>query len=373
MHLLIDEDIASAPLIEIARRERPACVIEVVSAPVAAHVASALGRAGSAPVVCLITSEDELHAALRAGADEAEVWSAPTTELRDLLERAEARAEHRASAIPFADAGLGRVLGQVAHELNNPLGALMLALDAVEEASRPVGDVWSELERLAEHGKTVGTEDLDQIASAVRRATAGLTVGESLGDVRDSIDAITGVVRDLRVLAHREREELVEAIDVADAIDAALRRVNDAGIYRGRLERDVEADLPTVLAPREHVTRALVHVLTDAARAMKDDDDQYIGVSARTEGEMVHVVISDTGPPITPQSGERLFDPRITTKIAGRGGTLRLPVARLAIRRLGGDITLETGRAAKARFVVSLPGASEESIREARSRGVLRA
>ena len=88
-------------------------------------------------------------------------------------------------------------------------------------------------------------------------------------------------------------------------------------------------------------------------------------ISARADDEFVAIAVSDTGPGIPPESLERIFDPFFTTKRQELGTGLGLAISRSILRRLGGDLSVESVYGDGATFLCFLPIPSRDAVRAA--------
>jgi signal transduction histidine kinase len=80
-----------------------------------------------------------------------------------------------------------------------------------------------------------------------------------------------------------------------------------------------------------------------------------IVVRARRDGASVRLEVEDSGPGISPDVRERIFEPFVTTKEVGTGTGLGLAVCRGIVESAGGTISLDGASSSGARFVVILP------------------
>ncbi len=254
--------------------------------------------------------------AVRVRADEANLRTA-----YEQLQRAQAQAlqHERLSAI-------GRVASGVAHELNNPLSAVLhLAEDLRAEGTRPA----------QEH------EALETIADQARRCR---TI------VRDLLSFARGQER------RPERAEAPAIIARARAAAEAVRRER-----RTRLDITLAPDMPDILTDAAGMEQVLANLIVNAIYAAGNDGQVNI-VGARA-GEGWRVTVEDSGPGIPPEVLPRIFEPFFTTKPEGQGTGLGLAVSLGIVQRQGGTLKVEAGGNGRgARFVVEIPPASRAEV-----------
>jgi two-component system NtrC family sensor kinase len=109
--------------------------------------------------------------------------------------------------------------------------------------------------------------------------------------------------------------------------------------------------VPCGLAELRQVFLNLMKNAVDAMRARGGT----LTLSTSAEAAVVVVRIGDTGPGLTASEAGRIFEPFYTTKAAGEGTGLGLPISLWIVERLGGRIEVEAGEGAGATFAVVLP------------------
>jgi signal transduction histidine kinase len=215
-------------------------------------------------------------------------------------------------------AAVGELAGELAHELNNPLFAILglveLALVQVEP----------------------GTKTHERL-TLVRQT--GL-------EMKELVRALHGFVRDPDELAVVPLQEVV-----AGALDLARRTSTSKGIEI--VERLPEQPI-LVEAVATHLKLVLLNLLTNSRQALPGEGT--IAVTLSADAERATVEVSDSGPGIAPELGDQIFEPLFTTKPGGSG--LGLAVSRTIARLHGGDLSLASGSEG-AVFVLELPRAGE--------------
>jgi len=122
------------------------------------------------------------------------------------------------------------------------------------------------------------------------------------------------------------------------------------------LRVSLPTDLPAVRGVRAHLEHALLGLITNAKEAVGRGNRGTVTISARREGEAVYLAVEDTGPGVSRDLMDRVFDPFVTTKTSGPDIGLGLWVARDLLRRSGGDVLLENlGEGKGARAVLQIP------------------
>jgi len=211
-------------------------------------------------------------------------------------------------------AGIGRLAAGVAHELNNPLQVMLGYLSL----NRDVPD-----RRLAEQLAAVETEVL-----RCKEIVEGL--------LELSRPVLAPVPVDLRALC----ENASGRLRVSTQADTS--RLSVAGNA-------------LALADGQKLQQVVFNLMKNAVEAAGPAGEVRVRIAAA--GEMVEVVVGDSGPGIAPQARARMFEPFFTTKPTGTG--LGLAVSRAIARAHGGDIEIDSRCSGGAVFRLRLPRASE--------------
>ena len=221
-------------------------------------------------------------------------------------------------------AALGRMAGGIAHEVNNPLTAI-LGLTAV-------------LMRRPETAPD-SLPNLLKIDAEVRRIQK--LVQDLLGFSRGSPPSLGPV--DLRRVAE-------------ETLDLAAAEFKRRGI---RAELDAPADLPRALGDSHALKQVLLNLALNAAQALELAGRRggRVRLTLSRAGGRLEVRMADDGPGVPPELADRIFEPFFTTKPEGQGTGLGLYVSAEIVRRHGGRLVCEAAPGGGALFRFDLPEA----------------
>jgi len=227
-------------------------------------------------------------------------------------------------------ASVGTLAAGVAHEINNPLAAVMANLEYVAESVARAG---------GRGGKTAtgrsGTMD------------AGLMeeIKGPLDDAREAAQRVRSIVRDLKIFSRSPSEDAPGPVDVKAAIESSLGMAWNEIRHRARLVKDYGV-VPAVEANEGRLGQVFLNLLVNAAQALPEGraDRNEIRVRTRLDGERVIVEVSDTGPGIPPHIG------------TGLG----LAICHRIVTDMGGELTVESEVGKGTTFRVALPLARTE-------------
>jgi two-component system, NtrC family, sensor kinase len=252
---------------------------------------------------------------LRAKIAEVERYAADLSRAQERLVRSERLAS------------VGRLSAGLAHEIGNPLSAILGFQELLLQGGLDEKEQREFLSRMKRE-----TERIHRV-------------------IRDLLDFARPAVRD-------PNGEPEPAGDAREAIDDVLSLVTPQKAFREvELGADVAPDLPRVALSTPRLVQVLLNLLLNAADAIPRAGGR-IDVRARRAGERgdrVRIEVEDNGPGIAAEIKDRLFEPFATTKEPGQGTGLGLAVCRGLVEAAGGTLVVETGRDGGARFVAELP------------------
>lgn len=249
-------------------------------------------------------------------------------------------------------ASLGQLVAGVAHEVNNPLGALRSTQATLEKAAERLR---SELEREAP-----ALVDNRRIRMALR------VFGEAGEVLGNGTRRIGSVVDQLRAFARLDEADL-QRTQLTAGLEATLSLLTPR-LERNRIEvqRDY-GDLPELLCYPRQLNQVFMQLLGNAIDAIKTRGGVgRIELTTSSAGEGVQLRLRDDGVGIAASERERIFDPGYTKKGVGVGTGLGLAICQQIIERdHGGTIRVESEPGAGATFTIDLPLAPPKPAEDA--------
>lgn len=247
-------------------------------------------------------------------------------------------------------ASLGQLAAGVAHELNNPAGFIYGNMDILK-------DYVSGLTRvlIAYEGVPLPKAFAERVTEIKREIDYDGMMAELdsiITDCQDGAERIRDVVQNLRLFSRLDEAE-VKKIDLHEGIDSTVRllsRYYSSGHVD--LVREYGA-LPPVSCYAGQLNQVWMNLLNNAAQAVGAAG--VVKVSTSYEGDMVEVVVSDTGCGIPAEQLSKIFDPFFTTKPVGEGTGLGLSISYGIIERHQGTITVKSQLGVGTSFTVRIP------------------
>ena len=248
---------------------------------------------------------------------------------------------------------MGLLTASLGHEINNPMSLVAANVDVALRAAKGLQA------QLQQSSSRHLAPEVYELATSVE---AGLRdISEALTDARQGARRVRSVVQDLRAFSRPENLE-DGPVRLESVLEAALGMAWNEIRHRARLVKDY-ADVPSVLGNEARLGQVFLNLFTNAAHAIPEGaaDRNEIRVRLYATLDSVVTEISDTGSGIAPEHLSRIFEPFFTTKPAGQGTGLGLPICREIVRRLGGDLELESRAGAGTTVRVRLRASDERS------------
>lgn len=257
--------------------------------------------------------------------------------LRDVTEE---RANQTRLLVADRLASVGMLAAGVAHEINNPLAAVVANLELATEVLAGC---------LGQEG---ASQELSEAVHMLHEASEGAS-------------RVRKIVRDLSVFSRTEADEN-SAVDIHRVLESVLRMAQNELRHRARLVRNY-GQVPFAHGNESRLSQVFLNLIMNAVQALPDgraDQNEITLTTERDREGRVVISIADTGAGIDPEAMKRLFVPFFTTKQVGVGTGLGLSICHRLITAAGGEIRVESQPGAGSVFHVVLRAASEaENLR----------
>jgi two-component system NtrC family sensor kinase len=218
-------------------------------------------------------------------------------------------------------ASIGQLAANVAHEINNPLAAIIANAQLLRRDLHPADE------------DTMDALDLIE--------TAGVRAAKIVSNLLESA----------RRDKHHEFEEVSLNETIKDAISLLRYEINKRSVS---VQLDFADDLPFIFANKNQLKGVWINLINNALGAI-DSEQGEISISTRYENKEFYLVFSDNGKGILPEHQSRIFEPFFTTKEAGKGTGLGLSVSMQVVKEHHGDIQFESTPGTGTKFIIILP------------------
>jgi signal transduction histidine kinase len=244
--------------------------------------------------------------------------------------QAEIESRRNLAALSHLDrrAAMGELATSLAHELNQPLNAIL---------------------------QNAGVAEMLLSSNGVPPALAEMV--DIIGDIRKDDVRASELIRRMRGLLQKHELES-QRIDLNHLTPETVAIVQaDARSRAIELETDLEEGVSQITGDRVHLQQVLLNLLMNAmdAVAAEPPGDRHVRVSVRHLNGEVRVAVADTGCGIPPDRLSRIFEPFYTTKHQGTGMGMGLAIARSIVDAHGGRLAAENNAGRGATVWFSLP------------------
>jgi two-component system, NtrC family, sensor kinase len=223
-------------------------------------------------------------------------------------------------------AALGRLVGAVAHEINNPLAGILATSQILLQE--------------ADDGEALDPsirEDLEEIRSAAWRSKK--------------------IIEDLLGFTD-PAEKPLERADLLEVIRSTLT-FSKAALQEASVKIECDEKHPEAMVSVNALQQVLFNLVTNAAQAMNGKGE--LTISLRREDGRFKIFVRDSGPGIPADKLKHIFDPFFTSKQEGVGTGLGLSIVRNLTQKMNGKIEVSSTPGRGTEFALTLPPGSGES------------
>jgi len=215
---------------------------------------------------------------------------------------------------------VGEMAAGVAHEINNPLGGILLYSNLV-------------LEDIPENSPA--RENMQKIIYQTNRCKS--------------------IVQNLLDFARAPTDDMVP-LQINNVIKTSLNLVKDQSMFHDiEIETEFTEDLPDVVGNQSRLEEVFLNLFINAADAMKESGGKLTIITELSDLNSAKIIISDTGKGIDKKHLPHIFEPFFTTKEPGQGTGLGLSIAYGTIREHNGFIDADSTPGKGASFIITLP------------------
>ena len=238
-------------------------------------------------------------------------------------------------------ASIGQLVAGIAHEINNPVNAIVNTVGPLEEA----------------------VNDIDNPDPAAR-SEAARDVREMVRVVQRGAQRTKAIVTALHNYSRTDDEHVVD-FDIDRSLDDSLELLRH--LLKDKTVTKHYGDVGRVRGHAGQVNQVFMNLLTNAAQAVTGRDGATITIETTGDASDVEVKIRDNGQGIPAEVLPRIWDPFFTTKDVGEGTGLGLSIVHELVERHGGTIECATQLGAGTEFTVKLPRQIPGALRKPRS------
>jgi signal transduction histidine kinase len=242
---------------------------------------------------------------------------------------------------------IGLMASSMAHEINNPVGAISMANQFLCRA-------WEQALPLLDR---IAAEEGNFSLGGVPFTSARTDVAECCGTIDRSTERIVQVITDLRGYSLGERNELHPGVDVNQVVADALSIVKAHGRhFDATITAKTSPHLPAITGSHHQLVQVVVNLLMNAVQALPDGRGTIvIGTGHDTGADQIVITVRDNGTGIPPEVREHLLEPFVSTRIDRGGSGLGLFVTNFIVTAHGGWLAFDSSAGYGTTVTVRLP------------------
>jgi len=217
-------------------------------------------------------------------------------------------------------ASLGKLSAGIAHEINNPLGGILMYSHLV-------------LEDLGKDSPC--SENIKKIIRETTRCK--------------------NIVHRLLEFARPKEPEMI-LININEILDYTLSILDKQALFQNiKIIKSLDPSLPKTIADASQLQQVFINIIMNAAEAMNGKGDLSLHTSLDEKTKNIQIEISDTGCGIPQENLARIFEPFFSTKPVGQGTGLGLPICYGIVKSHKGEIKIKSETGKGTTFIITLP------------------
>ncbi|MEP1385115.1 MAG: ATP-binding protein [Paraglaciecola sp.] len=259
-------------------------------------------------------------------------------------------------------ASIGQMAAGIAHEINNPLSYVMSNFSSMDEYLNSIlqlqelqSEFLSSID-MGQDNKVVQLKNnISKFSEEENMAFVLEDIRAVISDSHSGLKRVRDIITDLKSFTYSQSTEL-EICDFPEVVEDTLKVLSyDLG---KSIDIDTRlSELPEFMAHNGLMQQVLTNLIKNAAQALTEagTDNAKISIIAEKKDQSIFIVVRDNGPGIPADVQEKIFEPFFTTKTVGEGTGLGLSVTFNIIKKLGGEISLNSKEGEFTEFVIVFP------------------
>ncbi|MGR9012399.1 MAG: ATP-binding protein [Gammaproteobacteria bacterium] len=243
---------------------------------------------------------------------------------------------------------LGQLVAGIAHEINNPIGAIYANMPPLEEY---IDDIIGTVEFAQSCMEKQDTQKLTAHMEEIDYTFVIEDLAKLLNSQKQAAERIRNIVLSLRNFSRLDQGEM-KTVQLEEGLDSTLQMLHHTYKDRITIEKDYALIEPVECYAGE-LNQVFMNILANAIQAIPDKGSIFI-TTAKMNDQAV-ISIADTGTGMPDEIKKKIFDPFFTTKDVGEGTGLGLSISYGIIEKHQGSLTVESELNRGTRFIIAIP------------------
>ncbi len=223
-------------------------------------------------------------------------------------------------------ASLGKLAAGIAHEINNPLGGILIYSHLLLEDTKKNSPHY---------------ENLRKIVKETSRCK----------------DIVKGLLE-----FARPKEPEMSSVDINEIVEKSLSIVERQVLFQNiKIKRNYDSNLPRTIADGGQLQQVFTNIIINAAEAMDGKGTLTLTTQLDDDGKNIRISFADTGHGMSEEDKRRIFEPFFTTKEVGKGTGLGLSISYSIIQKHEGKIDVDSEQGKGLTFAVTIPVKLEDN------------
>ncbi|HEY8094784.1 MAG TPA: ATP-binding protein [Methylobacter sp.] len=269
-----------------------------------------------------------------------------TQQLQDTLQKLQSAQAQLVQSEKMAS--LGQLVAGIAHEINNPIGAIYANMPPLEEYIAEIKDTVEFAQSCMDE---TGIQKLNAQMKQIDYAFVTEDLAKLLNSQKQAADRIRNIVLSLRNFSRLDQGE-IKSVRLEEGLDSTLQMLYHN--YKDRITVEKNYTLnESVECYAGELNQVFMNILANAIQAIPDKGS--IIITTAKVNEQAVISIADTGTGIPDEIKQKIFDPFFTTKDVGNGTGLGLSISYGIIEKHQGTLTAESELNLGTRFIITIP------------------